>query len=63
VNVERILQLIIEKIPPPTSKLENPFKALLFDSWYDQYKGVICLMAIIDGMVKKGKTSGSQLGY
>ena len=39
----------------PSGDPEKPLKMLLFDSWYDQYKGVVCVMAIIDGTLKKGE--------
>ena len=54
INVEAILPAIIERIPPPSSSTTKPLKALLFDSWYDEYKGVICMLAMIDGRIKKG---------
>ncbi|KAG0236090.1 Translation factor guf1 mitochondrial [Actinomortierella wolfii] len=53
-NVDRILPAIIDNVPPPTGDVNKPFKALLFDSWHDSYVGVVCLMAVIDGQVKKG---------
>lgn len=40
----------------PSGDVEAPFKALLFDSWHDTYVGVVCLMAVINGRVKKGKS-------
>ncbi|KAJ8328664.1 Translation factor guf1 mitochondrial [Batrachochytrium dendrobatidis] len=45
---------VIERIPHPTGDVNKPFKALLFDTWYDQYAGVVCLIAVRDGSVKKG---------
>lgn len=54
INVEKVLPLVIDNISPPTGKLNAPLKALLFDSWYDQYLGVVALFAIIDGKVSKG---------
>ena len=45
---------MIEKTPAPQGDPDAPFKALLFDSWFDEYRGVICLMEIIDGSIKKG---------
>jgi GTP-binding protein LepA len=53
-GVEEILESIIEHIPPPSGNQELPLKALIFDSWYDSYRGVVILVRIIDGSVKKG---------
>ena len=53
-NVEAVLEQVIERIPAPSGKLEAPLKALIFDSVYDQYKGVIVIMRVVDGSVKKG---------
>ncbi|CAG8438841.1 6429_t:CDS:10 [Acaulospora colombiana] len=54
INIEKILPNVIEKIPSPDGDVNRPLKAFLFDSWYDTYVGVICLMAIIDGKLQKG---------
>lgn len=54
VGIHDILGAIIDRIPAPKSNPNEKFKALLFDSWYDEYKGVICLIAIKDGSIKKG---------
>jgi GTP-binding protein LepA len=53
IGTEEILEQIVRKIPPPVGDLTKPFKALLFDSWYDQYQGVIILVRILDGIVKR----------
>ncbi|XP_044935638.1 translation factor GUF1, mitochondrial isoform X3 [Mustela putorius furo] len=53
-NVERVLQAVIERIPPPKVHRKNPFKALVFDSTFDQYRGVIANVALFDGVVSKG---------
>ena len=53
-GVANILEAIITRMPAPKSNLDLPLKALLFDSWYDEYRGVICLIAIKDGSIKKG---------
>lgn len=53
-GIENVLSSIIERIPSPKSDLNQPLKALLFDSWYDDYRGVVCLIALKDGMLRKG---------
>ncbi len=54
IGITDILDAIIQRVPAPTSNLDLTLKALLFDSWYDEYRGVVCLIAIKDGMLKKG---------
>jgi GTP-binding protein LepA len=53
-NVEDVLEQIVTHIPAPTGNEDAPLKALIFDSVYDQYKGVIVIMRVFDGSVKKG---------
>ncbi|MBM18348.1 MAG: elongation factor 4 [Epsilonproteobacteria bacterium] len=54
IGIDTILQNIVTGIPAPIAKPEEPLKALLFDSWYDGYRGVICLIALENGSLKKG---------
>jgi GTP-binding protein LepA len=54
VGVDKIIPTIIERIPPPGGDPSKPLKALLFDSWFDSYRGVIILVRIIDGVLEKG---------
>jgi elongation factor 4 len=55
IGTKDILDAIVTRIPAPQrSSDEAPLKALLFDSWFDEYRGVICLMVLQDGIIKKG---------
>ncbi|SDB16196.1 translation elongation factor 4 [Eubacterium oxidoreducens] len=53
-NVDQVLEAIVQKIPAPTGDAEQPLKALIFDSLYDSYKGVIVFCRIMDGTVRPG---------
>jgi len=53
-GVEEILERIVTRIPPPSGKAGAPLRALIFDSHYDPYKGVIAYIRVVDGSVKEG---------
>jgi GTP-binding protein LepA len=54
-GIEEVLDAIVAKIPPPKGDADAPTKAMLVDSWYDPYLGVVILVRVIDGSLKKGQ--------
>lgn len=54
INIEQVIEQVIEKLPAPSGDENNPLKALIFDSLYDNYKGAICNVRIVDGKIKAG---------
>jgi GTP-binding protein LepA len=54
VGVAEILEQIVQKVPPPRGDPEGLLRALIFDSWYDSYRGAVVMVRVVDGSVKKG---------
>ena len=55
IGIDEILEAIVTRIPHPSGDIDAPLKAMLVDSWYDPYLGVVILVRVIDGMLKKGQ--------
>ncbi len=54
INIEEVIKQVIDKLPPPGGSENAPFRALIFDSAYDNYKGAICNIRVVDGEIKAG---------
>ncbi|KAM9850328.1 translation factor Guf1, mitochondrial [Aulostomus maculatus] len=62
-NTEKVLQAVVDRIPPPMANVDDPFKALVFDSFFNHYRGVVANIAVFGGQVNKGdKIVSSHLG-
>ena len=55
IGIQDILESIVRKVPPPKGDASGKLKALIFDSWYDSYQGVIVLIRVFDGTIRKGE--------
>ncbi|MGC8759079.1 MAG: translation elongation factor 4 [Bryobacteraceae bacterium] len=53
-GIHEILEAVVQRIPPPKGSPEAPLRALIFDSWFDPYRGVIILARVVDGAIRKG---------
>ncbi len=54
IGTEEILEAIVKKIPPPKGSIDAPLQALIFDSWFDPYRGVVVLVRIVNGTIRPG---------
>ena len=55
IGIDEVLEAVVTRIPPPKGDRSAPLKAMLVDSWYDPYLGVVILIRVIDGVIKKGQ--------
>ena len=54
-GVEEVMEAVVDRVPPPTGQQQGPLRGLVFDSLYDQYRGVICFIRVVDGRIHKGQ--------
>jgi GTP-binding protein LepA len=55
IGIDEVLEAVVTRIPPPRGDIDAPLKAMLVDSWYDPYLGVVILVRVVDGSIKKGQ--------
>ena len=55
IGIEDVLEAVVRRIPPPKGNRDAPLKAMLVDSWYDPYLGVVILVRVLDGVIRKGQ--------
>ncbi len=54
-GVEELIERIVERVPPPAGDPDAPLRALIFDSWFDPYVGVVLLVRVVDGRIAEGE--------
>ncbi|HEY0250899.1 MAG TPA: hypothetical protein VGC41_05200 [Kofleriaceae bacterium] len=54
IGIRDMLEAVVERIPPPEADREAPLSALIFDSWWDTFRGVVVLVRVVSGTIKKG---------
>ena len=61
-GVDAILERIVKTVPPPAPTVEKPLRALIFDSYYDAYRGVVVFVRVVDGEASTRSDGGREVG-